>query len=371
MGCFVSALPKDEDSWQQLLTYLPNGWDSKAKELGALKRIRNFSSESLLRTLLIHLLNGYSLRETATCAQMADIADVSDVALLKRLNSSGDWFKWLSQELMYKWHEPNRKLFNRPVIAVDGTHVSEPGSTGSCWRIHYGFDIKELKCVDVKITENDIGESLKNYDIQKGSVILADRGYYSKGGIAFANKNGSYVVIRMSMRDMTLYNETGKPLDTLKFLRTIHGTEAKEIPVYIKNGADQIKCRICAVKKSPPAIKKSVKKLFREHSKKQRKGKVSKDLLESSQYFFVITTIPQSELSAKQVLELYRSRWQIELVFKRLKSIIGLGHLPKQDPTGARAWLHGKLFCAFLVEALICSAERFSPWGFEIEKEMV
>ena len=75
--------------------------------------------------------------------------------------------------------------------------------------------------------------------------------------------------------------------------------------------------------------------------------------------FFVFTTLPEKLVKPSVVLEIYRGRWQIELVFKRLKSIIGLGHLPKQDPVGAKAWIHGKLFAAFLIEALISAGERF------------
>jgi hypothetical protein len=58
-------------------------------------------------------------------------------------------------------------------------------------------------------------------------------------------------------------------------------------------------------------------------------------------------------------MELYRGRWQIELVFKRLKSIIGIGALPKQDKTGAKAWLHGKIFVAFMIETFISLGESF------------
>ena len=58
---------------------------------------------------------------------------------------------------------------------------------------------------------------------------------------------------------------------------------------------------------------------------------------------------------------MYRGRWQIELALKRLKSIAGLSHLPKQDPIGAKAWIQGKIFSAFLLEALIVAGERFSP----------
>ena len=64
-------------------------------------------------------------------------------------------------------------------------------------------------------------------------------------------------------------------------------------------------------------------------------------------------------------MELYRGRWQIELAFKRLKSLVQLGHLKKHDATAARAWLQGKLLVAFLLDALLETAERISPWGYQ------
>ena len=66
---------------------------------------------------------------------------------------------------------------------------------------------------------------------------------------------------------------------------------------------------------------------------------------------------------------MYRRRWQIELAFKRLKSLLQLGHLRKTDPEGAKAWLQGKLLAACLIEQLILTGERFSPWGYLIAQD--
>jgi len=52
-------------------------------------------------------------------------------------------------------------------------------------------------------------------------------------------------------------------------------------------------------------------------------------------------------------------------VFKRLKQIAQLGHLPKHDPESSQAWLYGKLFVALLTEKFIHSATALSPWGYE------
>ena len=63
---------------------------------------------------------------------------------------------------------------------------------------------------------------------------------------------------------------------------------------------------------------------------------------------------------------MYRGRWQVEIAFKRLKSIMGLGHLKKTDIDAAKSWIHGKLFVSFLIEALIAGGESFFPWGYPL-----
>jgi IS4 transposase len=88
---------------------------------------------------------------------------------------------------------------------------------------------------------------------------------------------------------------------------------------------------------------------------------------EAARYVFVWTSLPEEDYPAESVLELYRLRWQIELTFKRMKSLLGLGQLPKHNDESARAWLHGKLFVALLVERLIEEASVFSPWGYALE----
>lgn len=66
----------DED-WEVLIGLFPDGWKEEAARTGAVERLRGFSSaEMLLRTLLLHVGSGFSLRETALRAKLADWADV-------------------------------------------------------------------------------------------------------------------------------------------------------------------------------------------------------------------------------------------------------------------------------------------------------
>ena len=61
------------------------------------------------------------------------------------------------------------------------------------------------------------------------------------------------------------------------------------------------------------------------------------------------------------LLERYRLRWQIELTFKRLKSMVQLGHVPQQDDQSSRAWLYGKLLWRCLARSWHGSGVLFPP----------
>jgi hypothetical protein len=129
--------------------------------------------------------------------------------------------------------------------------------------------------------------------------------------------------------------------------------------------SEVVKGRVCAIKKSRIAAQVARDKIKQAASKKQTAP--LPETLEAAGYIFVFTTLDPQEMSAKNILEIYRGRWQVELAFKRLKSLLELGSLPKKDPPGAKSWIYGKLFAAMLIEALIRNAESLSPWGYRIE----
>jgi hypothetical protein len=81
--------------------------------------------------------------------------------------------------------------------------------------------------------------------------------------------------------------------------------------------------------------------------------------LELADYVIVFTT--RSSGSTADALRSYRMRWQIELVFKRLKSLAQLEHVPMRDDRSSRAWLYGKLLVTLLAQKLICIGRDISP----------
>jgi hypothetical protein len=359
--------------WDVLVSFLPEGWREKAHSMGAMQRARKFKDEeSLLRTLMIHLAEGCSMRETAVRAREGGLADVSDVAVIKRLRASDQWLCWMAERLFEKESFPTakKKAGQFKIRMVDATTVSEPGSTGTDWRVHYSLELMPLRCDYFEVTDVHGGETFTRFPVRKGDLILGDRIYASAKGVAHVVEHGGHVIARMRINTLKLKTPDDKPFPLMRYLHRLKVGQVGEWPAVSHDGdGGKVEGRVCGVRRSAMSAKIAKKKLLENCS---RQGHVpSGKRLESTKYVFVFTTLPSDVLSAADCLELYRTRWQIELAFKRLKSIMGLGHLPKYDPDSARAWIHGKLLVALWAETLVQAAHTISPWGYEISSERV
>jgi hypothetical protein len=356
------------EDWDVVIAALPSRWREKAIELGAVRRLRGFASvDVLLRVLMIHLADGCSLRETAVRAHAGDLANVSDVALLKRLRGCGPWFQWMAQELAAGMALPvasDALLGGRCVRLIDGSIVSEPGATGSTWRLHYSLNLHTLGCDEVHVSEVAEGETLRRFAIHKGDVIMADRGFANRPGLRHVVQHGADALLRMNLSNLPLQDKRGKALALLPLLRTLAIGQAADWAAWVSDDHGVMEVRVCAYKKTAAQTLASQKALQREATKKRRESRP--ETIEGCGYVVVVTTL--REPSAQSIMELYRRRWQVELSFKRLKSLLQLGHLKKIDKNGAKAWLQGKLLVACLIETLILTAERFSPWGYATDE---
>jgi hypothetical protein len=354
--------------WQLLIQFLPEGWEKQAKELGALKRQRKFKSASdLLRLLLIHLADSCSMREATTRAKQGGLISISDVALLKRMRVSSEWFRWMAIELLSKRglsYSPPKWLSPYNVRTVDASVITEPGSTGTDWRLHYSLKLFDLQCDHFLISRPNIGESFVNFKINDGDLLIGDRAYGRLKGLIHVRKNGGFFLTRLKNKAFNLYDKNGYKIKMLQELKELPIGEVKEREVNaVTKEAFRLNMRLIVVRKSDEEADKSIKKATSEHKKKQRK--INPETLELHRYIILVTSLPNT-ITAYQIAELYRIRWQIEIAFKRLKSIMGLGHLPKTDEESCRAWLHGKLFVSILIQTIIDEASFFSPWGYPI-----
>ena len=193
---------------------------------------------------------------------------------------------------------------------------------------------------------------------------FADRGYCHASGIHYVAEHKSYLAVRLNPDGITLQTQGGEHFDLLQNLKPIQqsGRIASWHALVPFEHRPPVPVRICAIRKSKIAIALAHKQLRRKASKQG--SELQPETLIYAEYVMVLTTLPEKEFPAPLVLEWYRFRWQVELVFKRFKQIAQLGHLPKQDEESSKAWLYGKLFVALLTDKVLAQARVLSPWGY-------
>ena len=361
--------PLDEN-WELLLSFFPFGWQQQAVLSGALERLRGFDSAgALLRVLLLHVGKGYSLRETAARARQAGLAKVSDVALLKRLRNAEPWWRGLCVALLRESGlQMGCDTRGWSVRVVDGTLIQEPGPSGRQWRIHYSLQLPELECDQFALTPvkgRGNGEELQRFRAIAKDLVLADRGFCKAAGIRALDRQGAAVVVRWNT-NRPLCRRDGSPFALLSHVQRLqHPGRSREWEVWVPAEGELISGRLCAIRKTEQATERERRRILR---KAQQGGPQPKPAtLTYAAYILVFTTLPAAEFSTAEVLQWYRLRWQVELVFKRMKSLAQLGHLPKYDERSGRAWLYGKLLMALLGQKLMRIGRDISPWGYTEE----
>jgi len=362
-----------DEEWSVISKYFPPRWQWQVKKTGAVRRMRGVKTyEKLFRLLMLHISGGLSLTQTCVRAKLLGVADITSTALHKRLRSAQPWFEWLCA-----WFIERRgtggfatgPLKGRRILAVDGSDIREPGATGSSWRLHYALELPQLRCAHAEFTTHKSGESLKHFPIREGDLVMADRAYAKRGQLAWLVEQKADAIVRVSPNHFPVEaggqdEDSDLPFEWLAHLRSLKGYKPGEWTVRFTHEGKSHAVRVCAVRKSVAAQRKALREIEKEARKKKRQ--IKPETLEYAKYVIVLTTLGKEALGTRQVLEMYRARWQVELAFKRLKSLMECGSVPKSEADTARAWMQGKLLEALLVERLLEEAGVFSPWGHRI-----
>lgn len=240
-------------------------------------------------------------------------------------------------------------------IVIDGSTVQEPGATETTYRLHIAIDLINLSVRQVEVTTDKVGENLNHYQLDAGDVVLIDRGYNQpKTLVPFLDRGGD-VVLRYNAHSMNVYEidteaeaeadkEPMVKVDWESRLLTLNG-QPGYVSVYLCHGGQRIPVFLHAMP-LPPAKAAEARRQARARAKKKGR-QASEKALYLSEWVLVLTSLPPELLDTEAVSALYRVRWQVEIVIKRLKSILQVDELRAHKGTQlAELYLHGKLLYA-------------------------
>jgi len=359
------------DHWADVLSLLPAGLDveASARECGAFTRARGVkNAATLLRLSLAYGGRGMSLRECCAWAEGSGVAELSDPALVNRLR---DAQAWLGDVLAALLAEQGLASVGRwagyRLRAIDATAICAPGADRTTWRLHAACDLASGQIDQLELTDGHGAESLDRFAFRPGEIAIADRGYARPRDLRPVLRAGGQLIVRTGWNSLSLVAADGAPFDLFGVLAGLREQEG-ESPVAIREGTGEapLPLRLVIRRKTPKEAEQAQLKLRKEAKKRGKKPDPRS--LKAARYILLLTSLPAETFPAADVLALYRLRWQIELSFKRFKSLAGLDQLPAKSEDLARAWIYAKLITVLLAERLAGTVPDSPPSGPGIDR---
>lgn len=341
--------------------------EASARASGALVRRRAVrDAASLLRLAFAYSVCGLSLRGASAWSSLSAVAALSDVAVLKRLRKAADWLGGIVAAIL------SERLAGavcatgeRRLRLVDATTLSCPGSRKTDWRVHVGCRLEGVPRIDqIALSDGRGAESLGRFNCGPGDILIGDRGYAKAADLAGMRANDADFIVRTGWNAVRLRDGQGERFDLFAALEAAPERGVAEAAVTIavdRAGNRLVPARLVILRLSEEEAEAARR---RARKKSRRQGKTVKtETLRAAGYVLLLTSLDARRFAAREVLALYRLRWQIELVFKRLKSLLHLDDLPAKDPDLARCWIYAKLIAALLLEDMTGVFADSPPWA--------
>jgi hypothetical protein len=248
---------------------------------------------------------------------------------------------------------------------ADGTRVSKPGSTGTDWRVHGVFDLGRGGFAHLELTDQHGAEALERGAPCPGEIRIGDRNYARATALRrFRAQSGGTAdfIVRLGWNALQLTNPADKSFDLIGYLQCLPpGSSPHEVNLRAPVGRDEpgLAVRLIVRRKTPEAAE-ATRMALRRVAANKGKALDPRSLI-AAEFMILATSLPKSGYSAKAVLAVYRLRWQIELAFKRLKSLLHIDRLPTWSERGSRSWLYAHLILALLCDDLSQGILESSP----------
>jgi len=338
----------------QLRKRLPRGFDLEqtARTRGAFTRARGVKdAATLLQLAMAYGGCGMSLRQTCAWAAAVGLAELKDPSLLDRLCNAAPWLGDIVAALVGRQAMmPAKRWAGYRLRALDATAICQPGADRTSWRLHVGYDLATRQVDQVELTDGRGGENLQRLTYRPGEIVLGDRIYARARNLRLVQEDGADFIVRMGWNALSLKHVDGRKLSLFVTLRA-QKKETGEVKVRVDEGRKAtapFEMRLVVWRKSRQQWRTERARLIKNAKKSGKK--LHPRTLEAAKYVMLLTSLPADTFPASAVLAIYRFRWQIELAFKRMKSIAGLDELAAKKPELAQAWIYARLIAFLLAE---------------------
>jgi hypothetical protein len=363
----TASLPSDQ--FDSLLHQLPGtvDLDQIARQTKAIERQREIGSGAdLLRLALARGPGGLSLSETAAWATMLGLAKMSDPAVKKRLDKAVEFLDAvMACQLADKAPGAAVRWAGRILRNADGSCFRERGSKTTSWRLHAVYDLGRGGFSQLELTDKHGAEAIERGAPIPGEVRIGDRNFARAASLHRFRQEGANqadFIVRVGWNAFSLIRPDGSDFDLITHLGTLPAELAPhEVILRARVGVldPPLPLRLIVRRKTPETTEAARNKLRAEASRKQKV--LDPRSLIAAEFMILATSLPAEGYPAEEVLAVYRLRWQIELAFKRLKSLLRMDRIPTRTERASRSWLTAHLILALLCDDLSQEFLESSP----------
>ena len=247
-----------------------------------------------------------------------------------------------------------------------------PGSGGGAssanCKLQAGYEYKTGSLGFFAVTEGikpDQAYSLELVShVQKGDLTLEDLGYFKLRKFQLLSEKGAFFLSRLLVGTSVFDAETSREINLGSMLR---GVKDDVLELNVTIGAkERFPCRLVALR-VPDQVANARRRKLRKESKK--KGRTPSQIhLALCDWTLFATNAPAEILPLKVIRSLYRLRWQIELIFKQLKSVLRIHRSNTGIEHRLICELYGKLIMAVIIHSIHAhlNMEMLSTKGMEV-----
>jgi hypothetical protein len=346
-----------EQCWDELVEQrLPANLETQARVLGAFHRVRELASaQVLLRALLCYVLSLSSLKHLSGWSRLVGVTSkvLSAQAWHKRLRQCAPWLLWLFTEMLHLRLSAGCLPTQQRILLVDATHLSEMGPKGDTWSLHCAYELAAGQLAWMRVSDHHLGEGFAHLPLQPGDILVGDGAYSRAAQLVAVDAAQAFSLTRFSPHHLPVYAAQALAdtpefrVDVVGWLTGLRPGTYRRHGVVISDGK-RLSVRLIAV--VLPDEQAEALRRQKQQQARDKGRKLSEQALFLAGFHLLVTTLPEQHWPVPLVLELYRCRWQIEILFKRIKQVLDTHRLRCRCALTAQAMIAALLVAWLLIE---------------------
>ena len=348
------------------------------EETKVIRRRRKFTPQTLAQSFVLALLqNPKANSEDIASMAVASGIEVSHQAVEQRYSPRlAEFFKVLFHQMTQQIISSNTALAPilerfTEVTLIDSSVISLPDSQEehfrgcggsyeggkSALKLQTELELRggNLRCVQIEQGRSPDGASDRQQITPTlGSLRLADLGYFNILVLANIGASGAFFLSRLQ-HHTKIYVERTKH----NVVAWLNSQDQTVVDRWIHIGSEaRLKCRLIAWRVPDEIANRRRQKLIEKTRSKTGRSPTAESLA-ACDWELLVTNVPEDQLSVNEAIVLYRSRWQIELLFKRWKSVCLIDELDGGDDVAKMVRFWARL-CTALIQHWLTVAATWS-----------